>query len=90
MAIYAVVKDGLLGNHYIYFHKLENAKKKVEEMKKEFKEIYEYEIKELTEEDFERYEWFKYGGFHYKRDYGSLIADAGYDSVYIEEIRIED
>lgn len=68
MAIYAVVEGGLLGNNYTYFHKLENAKKKVEEIKKEYEEVYKYKIKELTEEDIKEYEWFKYGGFHYKRD----------------------
>ena len=88
--IYAVVEDGLLGNHYTYFHKLENAKKKLEETKKEFKELYKYEIKELTDEDIKEYNDFKYGGFYYKRSYGSLIVNTGYDSVYIEEIKTED
>ena len=76
--------------HYVYFHNLENAKKKVEEIKKEFKKVYKYEIKELTEKDIKMYEWFKYGGFYYKRSYGSLIVNTGYDSVYIEEIKTED
>ena len=83
MTIYGIVRNGSLITYKIY-NKLENAKKELEKIKKEYIR-WKYEIKELNDEDIERDKDFKLGGFWYKRDFSNF-----YDSVFIIEIKVED
>lgn len=92
MAIYAVVEEhSFSSSDYKYYSKLENAKKELKKLEKEYKKYNNQKVEKPTDyntrPDDDR---FKYGGFWLTGQYSGLICGEYQNAVYIEEIKTED
>ena len=91
--IYAVIEERSFGGSDCkYYNKLENAKKELERLKKEYKKYNDVKVEKGTDDNARPYDadMFKYGGFWVKGEYSGCICGEYRNAVYIEEVKTED